>query len=152
MPTARSTGQRIRAGTWTVADLTSTYAITNLPVQGDQDFSTPWILTAALCGTPTPARITTNADLSRSADGFTASRWGFRYLTFDMFEYWDTTFLPGGAWSAPVTIMDYDDTNTAVFYTATLWRPTAPSDKAQYITGGWGNVIYEWTRGVQIYP
>jgi hypothetical protein len=132
--------------------MTDTYAVTNLPIQSDLDSSTPWILSGQLCGTPTPARITTNADLSRSAAGFTSSRWGLKYMTFDMFGYWNATFIPGGAWSAPVTIMDYDDSNQAVFYTATIWRPAAPSDKAQVITGGWAQVIYEWTKGVQLFP
>lgn len=68
-----------------------------------------------------------------------------------MFEYWNDTLLPGGAWSAPVTVMDYDDSNQAIYYTATIWRPAAPSDKAGYITGGWSPVIYDITRGVQIF-
>lgn len=151
MPTARSTGQRIAAGTITAAALTSTYLITALPVQSDQAFDTPWIVASSLCTTPTPARITTNADLSRSADGFYAWRLGFSYMTFDMFGYWLSTFFPGDVWSAPVTIMDYSDTNEAMFFNATLWRPNAPSDKAQYITGGWARVIFEVTKGTQIF-
>jgi hypothetical protein len=152
MPTARATGQRIAAGTITAASLTSTYAITNLPVQTDQDFSCPWVVDSSLCSTPTPARITTNADLSRSADGFYAWRLGFSYMTFDMFGYWTSTLLPGNAWSAPITVMDYDETDTAVFFNATIWRPNTPSDKAQYITGGWGRVVFDITKGTQIFP
>ena len=152
MPVGRSSGQRIRAGTWTAADLTDTYAVINLPVQSDQDSSCPWILAGALSGTPTPARITQNADLSVSPDGFYSSRFGFRYLTFGMYEYFNGTFIPGGAWSAPVTVMDYDDYNQPFFMTATIIRPKAPSDKAQYITGGWGNVIFDLVKGVQIFP
>jgi len=152
MPTSRNTGQRIAAGTLTAAALTSGYAITSLPMQSDQDFSCPWILAGSLCTTPTPARVTTNADLSRSADGFTTWRWGYSYMTFGMTNYWNDTFLPGDAWSSPVTVMDYDDTNVAVFYTATIWKPNYPSDKAQYITGGWGRVVFEIVKGTQIFP
>lgn len=152
MPTARSTGQRIAAGTLTAAALTDAYAITALPVQSDQGLGVPWILSAGLCATPTPARVTTNADLSRSPDGFYSWKIGFRYMTFDMTDYWNDTFLPGGVWSAPITIMDYNETNQAMFFTATIWRPNYPSDKAGYITGGWSPVIYDITAGTQIFP
>lgn len=152
MPVARSTGWRIASGHISAAALTSAYEVTALPVQSDQDFSTPWTLASRLCQTPTPARVTTNADLSRSPDGFYSWRWGLTYMSFGMTDYWNSTFLPGGAWSAPVTLMDYDENNQAVFYQATLWRPNYPSDKAQYITGGWANVIYDINRGVQIFP
>lgn len=152
MPTARGTGQRIAAGTLSAAALTNAYDITALPVQSDQDFSCPWILSASLCTTPTPARVTTNGDLSRSADGFTSWRIGFTYMTFGMTSYWNDTFLPGGVWSAPITIMDYDEDNQAVFYQATIYRPNYPSDKAQYITGGWARVTYDIAKGTQVFP
>lgn len=152
MVTARLTAQRIASGTISASSLTSAYAITALPVQSDMDSSTPWILAASLCTTPTPARITTNADQSRSADGLTTWRIGFSFMTFGATDYWNDTFLPGGVWSAPITIMDYDENNQSVFYQATLYRPNYPSDKAQYITGGWARVIYDVAAGVQIFP
>ncbi len=152
MPVSRSTGQRIAAGTLTAASLTSAYAITSLPVQSDQDYSTPWVVDGSLCTTPTPARVTSNGDLSRSPDGFTAWRIGFTYMSFGMTDYWNDTFLPGSVWSAPITIMDYDENNQAVFYTATLYRNNYPSDKAQYIVGGWGRVIFDIEAGTQIFP
>lgn len=152
MPTARSTGQRIAAGTLTASALTTTYLITALPVQSDMDSSTPWILSAALCQTPTPARVVTNADLSRSADGFYSWQIGFDYMTLGATDYWNSTFIPGEAWSAPITIMDYNENNEAMFFNALIWKPNYPSDKAQYIVGGWAKVIYSITRGTQIFP
>jgi hypothetical protein len=152
MPVARSIGQRIRAGTHTAASLTTTYLITSLPVQADQNDSTPWIVNAALCTTPTPARITTNADLSRSPDGYYSWQIGFDYMTFGMTDHWNGTFIPGGGYSAPITIMDYNEENQAMFFTGEIWRPNYPSDKAQYIIGGWAKVIYDIRRGVQIFP
>jgi hypothetical protein len=152
MPVARSTGQRIRAGVWTPADVTDAYAITALPVQSDQNDSCPWILNAELSKTPTPARVVTQADLSRGADGFTAWQWGFDYMTLAMTNFWNTSFIPGGAWSYPVTVMDYNENNQPVFYTAEIWRVDYPSDKAQYLPGGWGKVIFELKRGVQLFP
>ncbi|WP_230690783.1 hypothetical protein, partial [Streptococcus pneumoniae] len=82
MPVARSTGWRIAAGTISAASLTSAYEVAALPIQSDQDFSIPWTLNSALCATPTPARVTTNADLSRSPDGFYAWKWGLDYMSF----------------------------------------------------------------------
>lgn len=152
MPVARSTGQRIAAGTISASSLTSAYAITALPVQSDQSFDTPWILSARISTTPTPARVTTTGDLSRDPDGLTAWRIGFSYMSFGMTSYWNDTFIPGGAWWAYITIMDYDENNQPVFYQGKIWKPNYPSDKALYVTGGWASVVYDIEAATQIFP
>lgn len=152
MTNARKTLQRLRAGTFTSADLGSTYEIGQLATQSDQTSGIPWIIAADGTTTPTPARITTNADLSRSPDGFYSWSWRMSYFTFGMTDFWLTTFLPGGVFSAPVTVMTYDEADGALFLNATIWRPTFPSDKAQNAPAGFGNIVWDFTRGVIIAP
>jgi hypothetical protein len=152
MPVARATGWRLRAGTHTAAALTSTYNVVDLAIQADQNHACPWTIDSAGTTPPKPARIVTNADLSRSGDGFTSWKWRMSYMTNLMVSYWLTTFLPGGVESAEITALTYNAVDTAEYYQALIWRPEFPSSNAQHAVGGWGNVIWEFTRGVQVFP
>jgi hypothetical protein len=152
MPVARLEGQRIRSGTYAAANLTSTYNVVDLALQSDQNDACPWTIDSAGTTPPKPARIVTNGDLSRSADGFYSWQWRMSYMTNLMVSYWLSTFLPGSAQSASVTVLTYDETDTATYWNASLWKPEFPSSDAQYAIGGWGNVIWRFTRGVQIFP
>lgn len=152
MPTGRKTGQKIISGTVASSALTSSYLVTAFPVQADQNDSCPWIIAGDGTTTPTAARISTNADLSRSPDGFYSFAWRMVYMTFGMTSYWINTLLPGGVWSAPVTVLTYDENDLAVYLQATLWRPNYPGSDAQYMPGGWGNVIWRFNAGTIIAP
>jgi hypothetical protein len=151
MPVARATGWRLRAGTHTAAALTSTYNVTSLAVQADQG-AVPWTIDSAGTFPPKPARIVTNGDLSRSPDGEYAWQWRMNYMTNLMLSHWLTTFLPGDVESAAVTVMTYTKTDVAMYLTAKLWAPEFPSSDAQYAIGGWGNTIWRFVGGVQIFP
>lgn len=146
---ARSVGHRIRSGTHTVANLTSTYEVSALPVQSDQS-PILWQVAGEGSTVPTPARVVTQADLSRAADGFYSFQWRFSFMTFGMVSYWLTTYLASGVRSADVTVMTYDATNTAVYLQCLINRPEFPSSEAQISPTGWSNVIWRFTRGVII--
>lgn len=152
MPVARAEGWRLRSGTHTAANLTSTYNVVDFAMQSDQSHAIPWTIDSAGTTPPKPARIVTNADLSRSADGFYGWQWRISYMTNLMVSYWLTDFLPGGVQSASITALTYNETDAVTYWTATLWKPEFPSSDAQYAAGGWGNVIWRFTRGVQIFP
>jgi hypothetical protein len=151
MPAARATGWRLRSGIYTVSALTTTYLVTSLAVQSDQNDSCPWILASNGTTTPTPARIANNADKSRGPDGFKSWQWRFSYMTNGMVNLWLATFLPGDVWSADVTALTYDEADQPEYYTALIYRPQFPSQDAQYAPGGWGNVIFKFDRGVEIF-
>lgn len=144
----RKTGHRIKAGTTTVVLLTSTYAITAFPMQSDQPDDALWELAGDPKAIPTPARISSNADGSKSADGFYTFEFRFSYMTFLMVKYWLDTFLAGGVQSAAVTVMAYDETDTAVFLTALLLKPNL--SEATKFTGGYTNVVWRFVLGVVI--
>lgn len=152
MPVGRKIGQKIITGTVASSSLTDTYLVTAFPVQSDQNDACPWIIDGSGTTTPTAARISTNADLSRSDDGFYSWAWRMVYMTFGMVNYWNTALLPAGAWSAPVTVLTYDENNLAVYLNATIWRPNFPGPDAQYAPGGWGNVIWRFNAGTIIAP
>lgn len=152
MPVARLTGHRLRSGLHTAANVTTAYAVEDIALQADMSHATPWTVDAAGTTPPKKARIVINADLSRSGDGFATWKWRMSYMTHGAISYWLTTFLPGGVESADVTAMTYDETDTAVFYQALIWKPVFPSENAQYAPSGYGNVIWEFSRAVQIFP
>jgi hypothetical protein len=146
MPVARATGWRLRAGTHTVANLTTTYALSALPVQADQDADWTDSLPSRLVTAPRRARIVTMADGSRQADGFFIWQWGFSYMSLGMYNYWAATFLAGGVQSAAVTAMTYTEADVAIYLQATLIRPETLS---VYI-GGYRDVIFEFSMGTVI--
>ena len=152
MPVARLEGHRLRAGTHAASAMTSTYNIVDLPIQADQNDACPWVIDAAGTMPPKPARVVTNGDLSRSPDGEYTWQWRMSYMTNLMLDYWLTAYLPAEAESANVTVMTYTKSDVAMYLTAKLWKPEFPSSEAQYAPGGWGNVIWKFVGGVQIFP
>lgn len=142
----------MRAGTHTAAALTSTYNVVDFPIQADQSHAIPWYIDSAGTTPPKHKRIVQNADESWSPDGTTEWAWRLGYMTNLMLSYWLTAFLPAGAQSAEITAMTYDATDAAVFYQALIKRPEFPGPDAQYAIGGWGNVIWRFMRGVQVFP
>lgn len=149
MPVPRLTGHRLRSGLWTADDLTDTYAISALPVQTDQGFL-PWVVNGQETLPPTPARITTNADLSKSPDGFYAWAWAMDMFSFEMLDYWLDTFLPDDVDSAEVSGMTYDERENPFYFQALINRPR-PGTGLSYLPGGWA-VVWQFTRGVKLPP
>ena len=136
MPNARATGHRIRSGTHTSANITSGYAVTSLATQSDMTSGVEWYAPMR-DGTSIPrrARIVTAADGTQVADGFYVFEWRFSYFTFGMLSHWFTSFLPSSAESALVSVMAYDDTDTAIYLNCTLLRSHFPGD-GRAVTGG----------------
>jgi hypothetical protein len=152
MPVARLEGQRLRAGTHAASALTTTYNIAGLAVQADQSLGVEWCIDSSGTTPPKPARVTVNADESESDDGFYTFAWRMSYMTNLMLSHWLSTFLPGGVRSAPVTVLTYTEADVAIYLTGLIRKPEFPSSDAQYAIGGWGNVIWRFRRGVQIFP
>lgn len=149
MPNGRNSGQRIRSGLYAAGALTSTYEVSRLAVQSDQPLSIPWGIDSFASRPPIPARITTNADLSRTPDGFYEFDWVTSYHTFGMFGYWVASFLPADVESADVTVMTYDEEDAAMYLQALIHRPH-PGDGMTAVKGGWGDIHWRFTRGVAI--
>lgn len=147
MATARLTGHRIRSGTQTVGNVTSTYAVTAFPIQTDMTHGELWYAPDAQGTTiPKRARRSLMADGSARRDGFYEWQWRFRYWTHDMLAYFLTNYLSSGAQSALVTVMTYDETDTAVYLTCTVYRPELPGD-GEAVPGGWKDVIIHFRGG-----
>lgn len=152
MPVARLEGHRLRAGIHAASAVTISYNVEDFPIQVDQNDACPWGIDSSGTTPPKPARVVTNADLSRSPDGEYSWQWRISYMTNLMVDYWLATLLPGGVWSAPVTAMTYNEKDVPMFLTGKIWKPEIPSPDAQYAIGGWGNVIWKFVGGVQIFP
>ena len=130
------------------------YNIENFPYQSDQTnpglgWTEPH---RELTQRPTPARVTQNADLSQTADGFYTFQWGFAYWTTGQLAYLLNTAF-GGAngyalLSIPVTVQTYADSGYVAFR-ALLARPIwGTSFRTQ--DGGYENVVLKFARGVVI--
>lgn len=152
MSESRSTGHRLRSGLWTPSDVGSAYEVEALPMQTGQNDACPWTIAGNGTTPPKHKRIVQNADESWSPDGTTEWAWRMDYMTFGMLDYWLSAFLPGGVETANVTVMTYTAVDAAVFYQALIKRPDFPGPDAQYAPGGWGNVIWRFSRGVQVFP
>lgn len=150
MPNVRAEGHRLRAGTYTSSSVTTTYAITAWTVQSDQQLNgqtvSPWI-PPYQAPPPEYARVITTGDLNQGADGYLKWTWTFSYWTFGQMSYFLSTYLSGSVYSAAVTAMTYDATDTAVFINATLNRPVINQDMEPEIAG-WKNVKLRFDSGV----
>ena len=150
MPNPRNTGHRIRAGTYAAAGVTSGYAIESFPVQTDQivDNATmvPWLAPMKIT-VPEYGQVYTMVDGSRRPGGFLAFTWEFGYLTFGMVSYWISTVWPSGVYSAAVTVMTYDATDTAVFVQCQAYRPKIPDD-VEWFYAGYQNFKIKFDFGV----
>jgi len=150
MPTLRLIGHKISAGHVTVSAMGSVVTIMNLTRQTDMAAYNRWLPPNASKSTiPAPAQVATSLANTRTAEGFYTWSWVFDYMTHDMFGYWRTTFLPSGAWSANVTVLTYDDTDTAVYLQAVMARPVVGSGLT-VSAGGYTDVTFNFTQGVII--
>jgi hypothetical protein len=147
MTLTRHTDQRIKAGWTTQAVLTATYAVSAIPTQTDQDIDQmPWVLDARLHIPVKYQRLAATADQRLTEDGGLIGQWGFSFMSFAMVYYWKVTLLAGLV-SAPVTIMDYDDQETAKYIQCYMQKAILPGD-GEWTPGGWKNVIWRWVGGV----
>lgn len=134
----RLTKQRIRAGIWTVADMTDDYEIGKLTVPNDGYFDESyWCYSVEGSTPPQPARISDNADGSQSDDGFYNWQSRLPYVTFDALPILWTALGLTNARSADVTVMEYTELNVPVFLTAKVRKPTFPSNEAIAVPNGW---------------
>jgi hypothetical protein len=151
MPVARKTGWRIKSGINAVAAVTSSYAVEAIALQSDQDFSTPWTINGLASDPPTLSRVDVYLDQSKQGDGGVKLKWHMDYMTHGMFGYWLSTYLPGVTYvsklqSAPVTIMTYDQTDTAVFIQENLYLPETLTPAV----GGWKDIDWIFDGGYKI--
>lgn len=95
------------------------------------------------------ARVTTNADLSISGDGFFSFAWGFGFWTEDQMGYILNTAFGGanayGLMSIPVTVQTFAETDYVAFH-AILARPIWGTHY-QTQDGGYDNVVLNFTKG-----
>lgn len=149
MANPRQTGHQIRAGTFTSAGMGSTYAISGFPNQSDQivdnQIQVPWVAPSEIA-VPEYARAVIYADGSQRADGFLGWTWQFSYWTFGMFSYWLTTFWPSGVYSAAVTVMVYDATDTAIYVNAQAYRPVI-GQSLDWAVAGYTNIKVKFGFG-----
>lgn len=146
----RNDDHRLRAGTYTSASITPTYAIINWAVQSDQvidnQTAIPWAGPFQSIP-PEYARIAIAADLSARQDGYLHGVLGlFRFWTFGMMSYLISQIFPAGIYSAAVSMMLYDATETAVYLNATMHRPVIGQDFEPEI-GGWKNIKLRYEAG-----
>lgn len=150
MPTPRNDDHRLRLGTYTGTDITSTYAIKSWANQTDQivdnQVDVPWA-GPVKCLPPQRARITIAADGTASEDGWLKGILGpFSYWTMDMNGYFLTTIFPAGVRFSLVSMMLFDEKDDAVYVNATMYRPVAGQDyKAVY--GGWESINLRYDVG-----
>lgn len=153
MPNARGDAPRLRAGTVVVASITSTYAITNWTVQNDQKQGAVTIvewLAPYQALPPEYDRIALALDGTARPDGFMHGIFGpFSYWTFGMMDYFLDTYLSTTAYSALVSMMVYDITDTAIYLNSTIYRPI-PGQDMEPAVGGWKNIRVRWGIGTVI--
>jgi hypothetical protein len=149
MPAARNEGHSIQAGLQTVASFNSTHEVQNFAVQSDQR-PIEWAIDSELSVPPRPARITANADLSRSSDGFFSATLGMTYITNGMLSYLLSTFFAGSAETSESTIKTFDEADTAIYLQGLLIRPNVEDGSLEYAGGGWRNVLLRFVRGTVI--
>ena len=145
MANARLIGHRIRSGHFASASsITSTYEITAIATQTDQRGDTPWTAPAAEGTTPPrPAEFITALDESVVANGYYAWQWVFSYMTFDMYQYWMTTFCDTNAWYGDVTVMTYSEFDVAIYLKAKMKRP----QNLAIAMGGYRDITFLFTHG-----
>jgi hypothetical protein len=156
MPNARQTGHRLRLGTFTSSGITSTYAIENWALQSDQSqdnqINVPWVAPYQ-AKPPDFARKTNSADLSTRYDGPLTWEWDFSYWTFGMTAYLISTFFGGSiytsAGSVAVSGLTYDVSDTAIYFNASLERPSI-KDALTPEYAGFKTVKLTFTAGVLV--
>lgn len=142
----RKRDYRIRTGHHTsVAG--DTYLIRLFPRQTDQRWQVQWV-EPELAEPPRPAELVEMQDGSILPNGDILFSWRFSYLTFGMYKYWNTTFLPGGVYSAEVTVGLYDDYDELAVYQAAMQHRFA--DDREKASGGYKNIIYRFVDGVKL--
>lgn len=144
---ARKTGQRIRSGIQTSAAVTSAYAVESFPLAADQYDVILWTIASEGSQPPQPARVSTNADGSKSDDGYFTLAWRFSFLTFAMMSYFLTQTGLTSARTADVTVMTYNELDVATYLTCKITRPLMPGADCQYAVGGWQNVVFRFSLG-----
>ncbi len=148
MPVARLTGHKIVSGTQTVSTVNAATAVKAFTLQSDQNYVVRWY--PPVYTHPRRAVIGEYMDFSQRAHGYYEFQWTFTYWTFGQLAYWRSQFLAGGAESAAVTVLTYDEGNTAMYLTCTLLNPHEGSGLSQQQVGGYEVVTLTFKKGVVI--
>lgn len=125
MPVGDLSGYRWRAGTYTVGDMTDTYAIESFPRQTDMYPGLDWMPPHTHSNIVQPADLVRAVSGVQSAYGGLEFTWTFSFLSADMINYLWATML-SGAYSAAATVRIPDERMTGggpKFYTATASWP-----------------------------
>ena len=128
---------RIRSGTFTSAGLTASYVISDFAIQSGQGL-TPWALTQI---EPPEAQVKRRAISSKVVpDGQQRFTWRFSLMTFGMYSYWRSQFLPSEAESGTVTVKTYDRYDVAIYFNATISELSRGQPNAK----GYPDVVWEF--------
>lgn len=155
MPVVLGSDFRARAGHHPSTDVGTAYRLRSLAVQLDQrvggeatgGIKTFWQNPAFPPSTfPSPARVIKRRDSSRAPDGDYLWQWVFSRWTWGMLSHWETTFLPSGIESGPITVATYTERNAVMWLQAVTGRPRV----LQVINGGFINVAIEFEAGEEI--
>jgi hypothetical protein len=146
VPSARNDDPRLRSGIYGSSGITSAYAVSAWTVASDQKQNgvivAPWIGPYQMIP-PRRARVTIAADGTAREDGFYSGIFGpFDYWTFGQMSYFTSTYLSGGVLSALVSMMVWDENDSALYLNATIYRPIINSQfrDMEPAPGGWQNI------------
>ena len=144
-------GYRWRQGTYTVSDVTESYAVENFPSQADMKGNVRWVRPQSHADILTPADVQQALDGSQQAYGLTEFEWQFPFLTPMMRDYLWTTKMSSGYSSAATVRLWNRATGAFEFYTATaLWPLPDVVRGLDTAGGGWVNFPIRFILATQI--
>lgn len=121
MPSYPNLGHKLAAGTLDVAGMAAVDPIINWARVTGQIHD--WFAPAQQTPPEPPVYIET-LDGGIREHGYDRLEWRFSKWDFAQVEYLYDTFLASGVQTAPVTILTYDEVDTAVYLNCILHRPT----------------------------
>lgn len=137
---------RLRAGTYTVAQLTTTYAISAFALQTDMGGINLWYCNST---PPRPQVIRRAISGKQLGQGYYTAQLEFDLMTHGMVGYMLTNFFSTATlWSNAVTVMLYSEADVAVYMNATLIRPQMDQFTANEV--GYTNVVWPIIKGTII--
>jgi len=133
-----------------VASCDSTYAIALITVPSDEIADADFYVVNGESTPLQPTRISSNADGSKTDDGFYIFDWIFDFFTLSMTANFLSAAGLTTARSAPVTVMTYDEMKNTKFVQCIIHRPLLPGPDAQYWRDGYSKIRFRFTNGVVI--
>jgi hypothetical protein len=156
MATLRLETLKLAAGIRTPSYMDSTaLRILEFPLQADQDDGWySWEAPSYELGTTWPdyARYRADGNEMETGDGPLIWDWVFDFKTKGMLAYWKSTFAHNG----DVTVLAYDTNDAAIYLTAIILHPRAPSPRdaghMKWAPTGWSEVRWRFRQGRNITP